>query len=161
MPKRSRRSERAKLQRASGKLGFDSGFVEDAFDKLQDPDFELDLHINDEEDSDEEIPVGGFNFSVAGEEIKTESDTDESESETDGLDESGDEDYEDQVVIKSVVELEEHVTRRRVAYLLSYRTLPRLPSFLYMECQGPKPTFGGYQLFQTWNFGTRVRSFES
>ena len=65
MPKRSRRSERAKLQRASGKPGFDSGFVEDAFDKLQNPDFELDLDINDQEDSDEEILVGGFNFSVA------------------------------------------------------------------------------------------------
>ena len=31
--------------------------------------------------------MGGFNFSVAGEGIKTDSDTDESESETDGLDE--------------------------------------------------------------------------
>jgi hypothetical protein len=109
MPKRSRRSERAKLQRASGKPGFDSGFVEDAFDKLQDPDFELDLDINDQEDSDEEILV--FNFSVADEGIKTDSDTDESESETDGLDEFGEEDYEDQVVIKSIGELEEHIER--------------------------------------------------
>ena len=109
MPKRSRRSERAKLQHASGKPGFDSGFVEDAFDKLQDPDFELDLDINDQEDSDEEILVGRFNFSVADEGIKTDSDTDESESETDGLDESGEEDYEDQVVIKSIGGLEEHI----------------------------------------------------
>ena len=38
------------------------------------------------EDSDEEIPVGGFNFSVAGGGIKTDLDN-ESESETDGLDE--------------------------------------------------------------------------
>ena len=78
-------------------------FVEDAFDKLQDPDFELDLDIDDDQkDSDEEIPVGGFNFSVAGEGIKTDSDTDESESETDGLDESGEEDYERSRRIKRV-----------------------------------------------------------
>ena len=88
MPKRSQQSEHAKLQCASRKPGFDSGFVEDAFDKLQDPDFKLDLNINDQEDSDKEIPV-------AGEGIKTDSDTDESKSETDGLDESGEEDYED------------------------------------------------------------------
>ena len=46
-------------------------------------------------------------------------------------------------------------------YLLSYRTLPRHPSLPYMKCQGPKPTFGVYQKFQTWNFGTKVRLFES
>ena len=83
MPKRSRRSKHAKLQRASGKPGFDLGFVEDAFDKLQDPDFKLDLDIDDKEDSNEEIPMGRFSFSVAGEGIKTDSDTDEAESETD------------------------------------------------------------------------------
>ena len=65
------------------KTRFWLGFVEDAFDKLQDPDFELDLDINDKEDSNEEIPMGRFSFLVAGEGIKTDLDTDEAESETD------------------------------------------------------------------------------
>jgi len=60
---------------------------------------------------------GGFNFSIVDGEIKIDSATNESESEGDETSELDKEDngqrlkadYEDQVVIKSVVELKEHI----------------------------------------------------
>ena len=63
MTKRGRRSEKAKQQRASGKPGFDSGFVDDPFASLLDADFELDSQIDEEEDSELDIPANGFTLS--------------------------------------------------------------------------------------------------
>ncbi|KAF4621818.1 hypothetical protein D9613_012166 [Agrocybe pediades] len=55
MGRKGRRSEQAKAQRKSGKRGFDSGILENPFEKLLDPDFEPDPLEDDLEDD----PVTG------------------------------------------------------------------------------------------------------
>jgi hypothetical protein len=68
MPKKSLRSQQAKAQRASGKRGFDTGYTDNPFEKLFDPDFEPDLSAREEEvDSDCNASPCGYTFSMVDE----------------------------------------------------------------------------------------------
>lgn len=63
MPRPSAKVQQAKSQHASGKRGFDSGWTDDPFDALIDPDFEPTLSENGA-DSDDELSTRDFAFSI-------------------------------------------------------------------------------------------------
>ncbi|TFK33869.1 hypothetical protein BDQ12DRAFT_669899 [Crucibulum laeve] len=76
MPKHSRQSRQAKSQRASYKANFDSGWTDDPFKKLLDPDYKP--PENDEEDSGVEDTPFGITFSLLdGTDKETKEDVDD------------------------------------------------------------------------------------
>ena len=61
MPRKSHRSQQATAQRTSGKRGFDSGFFENPFAKLLDPDFKPEHTESVPEMTDSEDEDGDHN----------------------------------------------------------------------------------------------------
>jgi hypothetical protein len=102
MPKKSLWSQQAKAQRASGKQGFDTGYTDNPFENLFDPDFEPDLSAGEEEvDSDCNASPCGYTFLMVD---KMSGKDDMDVNETELLSSEDEEDFEKQLAIAALPE---------------------------------------------------------
>ena len=99
MPRLSAKVQQAKSQHASRKRGFDSGWTDDPFDALIDPNFEPTLSKNGA-NSDDELSSQDFEFSIVEEEVKD--DTDEAEDDEADDEWSEDKDVEEAATVISI-----------------------------------------------------------
>ena len=113
MPIGNRRSKKAKAQRASGKRGFDSGFTDNPFEKLLDPDYQQSDEDSDSEaDSEHEEPLQGFVFCMANDAV-VQGDEGESEDRADEEEELTD--FEEEGVLAAIQSLENASMVRKLA----------------------------------------------